>query len=351
MAGGAAADGGDEAARRRSEDAAALRRVFAFIDTDGSGSLSVAELSAVMGADASALMVAAEAAADDTLDFAKFSDLVEASEFFSQSRATFDELDANHDGRVTREEVEQWLSRQLGEDEARSRAAELTGNWATRGGAYRSKAADEPVSFADFFLFVTQSARSLPLLHALGRTGGRAAYGLREMGDKTIGELAGFSPNFGDVWGRYGTGLYETPGGRPGAGDSAGGSGEGGGEGGGSGGSERQTPSQTASSHGHATVLRHMAAGAIAGTLAKTAIAPCDRVKIIFQVSKRPFSLRAAARFGADIVQKEGILKLWKGHGAMVARVLPYAAIHFAAHEQLNASLAPKPGERLPIGE
>lgn len=298
-----------------------------------------------MGADASALMVASriDAATGETLDFAQFEALVGPSEFFSQSRATFDALDANHDGRVTREEVEQWLQQQLGEDEARSRAAELTGMWATRGGAYRGKAADEPVSFADFFLFVSQSARSLPVLHALGRTGGRAVHGLPVMSDRTIGELAGFKVNFGDVWGRYGTGLYETPGGRPRAEGSADGTTRGTGGAG-------AASAQTASSHGRATVLRHMVAGAVAGTLAKTAIAPCDRVKIIFQVSERPFSLRAAVRHGADIVRNEGVLRLWKGHSAMVARVLPYASIHFAAHEQLNASLAPKPGERLPIG-
>ena len=332
----------EETTRRARENTAALRRVFALIDTDGSGSLSAAELSAIMGADASALMVAADAATG--LDFAQFQALVEPSEFFCQSRVTFDALDVNDDGRVTRDEVEQWLLQQLAEDEARSRAAKLTGKWATRGGAYRGKAADEPVSFADFFLFVTQSARKrgeFPVLHAVGRTGGRAAHGLPAMGDRTIGELAGFKVNFGDVWGRYGTGLYETPGGRPQVGGRATAS-TGGKDGG------EAVGSRTASSH--ATVLRHMAAGAVAGTLAKTAIAPCDRVKIMFQVSDRPFSIRAALRHGGDIVRNEGVLRLWKGHSAMVARVLPYASIHFAAHEQLNASLAPKPGEKLPIG-
>ena len=242
----------EEVARRARENTAALRRVFALIDTDGSGSLSVAKLSATMGADASALMVAADAPMGDALDFAQFEALVAPSEFFRQSRATFDVLDANHDGRLTRDEVEHWLLRQLPENKARSRAAELTAKWATRGGAYRGKAADEPVSFADFFLFVTQSARTLPVLHALGRTGGRAAHGLPPMGDRTIGELAGFKVNFGDVWGRYGTGLYETPGGsRPpveGAAEAI---------------SSAAAISQTASSHGRATVLQHMAAGAV----------------------------------------------------------------------------------------
>jgi Ca2+-binding EF-hand superfamily protein len=151
------------------ENVAALRRVFASIDTDGSGSLSVAELSALMGADASALMVAADTTRSGrrVLEFEAFADLVAPSEFFRQSRATFDVLDANRDGRVTRDEVEQWLMRQLGEAEAHRRATKLTGRWATEGGAYRGKAADEPVSFADFFLFVSQSSRSLPLLHAL----------------------------------------------------------------------------------------------------------------------------------------------------------------------------------------
>ena len=348
-----------DAAARNKENVAALRRVFELHDTDGSGSLSVAELSAIMGADddaaASALMVAADTTRTGKLDFQAFADLVAPSDFFCQSRATFDVLDANGDGWVTRDEVEQWLMRQLSEAEAQTRACLLTGRWATEGGAYRGKAADEPVSFPDFFLFVSLSSRSLPLLHALGGTGGIASLGLPAQGTETVGELAGFKVNFGDVWGRYGVGVYETPGAQhrpvgqapqlpPTTGDSGrpelrdGGSGSG-----------SPAPSQTVSSHGHMQVLRHMAAGAIAGTAAKTVIAPADRVKIIFQVSERPFSLRAAMRFGLDIVKTEGVAKLWKGNGAMVARVVPYAGIHFAAHEALNASLAPRPGAPLPV--
>ena len=34
-----------------------------------------------------------------------------------------------------------------------------------------------------------------------------------------------------------------------------------------------------------------------------------------------------------SIVATDGILALWKGNGAMVLRVLPYAAINFTTHD------------------
>ena len=63
-------------------------------------------------------------------------------------------------------------------------------------------------------------------------------------------------------------------------------------------------------------VLQHLLAGALAGATAKTVEAPLDRVKIIFQVSKQRFSLRAAVKQMVAIARSEGIQGLWKGNGA-----------------------------------
>lgn len=66
-------------------------------------------------------------------------------------------------------------------------------------------------------------------------------------------------------------------------------------------------------------VLHHLVAGALAGATAKTIEAPLDRVKIIFQVSKQRFSLRAAALKVAALAKSEGLQGLWKGNGACAA--------------------------------
>eukprot|EP00429_Kryptoperidinium_foliaceum_P013621 CAMPEP_0176048418 /NCGR_PEP_ID=MMETSP0120_2-20121206/24052_1 /TAXON_ID=160619 /ORGANISM="Kryptoperidinium foliaceum, Strain CCMP 1326" /LENGTH=725 /DNA_ID=CAMNT_0017381837 /DNA_START=115 /DNA_END=2292 /DNA_ORIENTATION=- len=74
--------------------------------------------------------------------------------------------------------------------------------------------------------------------------------------------------------------------------------------------------------------------GGVAGAMAKTVIAPGDRVKIIFQTDPvRQFTLRNAFAMGRRIVLEEGSRSLWRGHGATLLRVVPYSATSFAAFE------------------
>lgn len=48
----------------------------------------------------------------------------------------------------------------------------------------------------------------------------------------------------------------------------------------------------------------------------------------------QPFSARSAYNFLKDTFRKEGFFALWRGNTATMARIVPYAAIQFTAHEQ-----------------
>ncbi|ESZ91580.1 mitochondrial carrier protein LEU5 [Sclerotinia borealis F-4128] len=88
-------------------------------------------------------------------------------------------------------------------------------------------------------------------------------------------------------------------------------------------------------------------AGGLAGSAAKTVVAPLDRVKILFQASNPQFAKYTGSWFGyitamRDIHTDEGIRGLFRGHSATILRIFPYAAIKFLAYEQIRAVIIPK---------
>lgn len=91
-------------------------------------------------------------------------------------------------------------------------------------------------------------------------------------------------------------------------------------------------------------ILRQLACGGCAGAISRTFVAPIDRVKILLQTQhvtqgegvKAPKYSGVSGTF-KKIVAEEGLLKLWRGNGTNVLRVLPYSATQFTSYDQYKA--------------
>lgn len=95
-------------------------------------------------------------------------------------------------------------------------------------------------------------------------------------------------------------------------------------------------------------------AGGVAGCVAKTAIAPLDRVKILFQTSNPEFrkyrgSFLGFWRAGKFIYSQQGVWGLFQGHSATLLRIFPYAAVKFVAYEQFRALLITGPDQEVAL--
>lgn len=93
-------------------------------------------------------------------------------------------------------------------------------------------------------------------------------------------------------------------------------------------------------------ILRCGVAGGVAGSCAKTLIAPLDRIKILFQTSNPVFkqysgSIKGMVLAGFYIKNNYGIQGFFQGHSATLIRIVPYAAIKFIAYEQIRNVLIP----------
>ncbi len=103
-------------------------------------------------------------------------------------------------------------------------------------------------------------------------------------------------------------------------------------------------------------LTKSLAAGGLAGAIAKTVIAPLDRVKIIFQTTDKKFTARAVVKQLRLTVETDGIRGLWRGHSATLARVMPYAGIQFVSFDSYKSLLMRDgetrltPGRRLLAG-
>ena len=85
-------------------------------------------------------------------------------------------------------------------------------------------------------------------------------------------------------------------------------------------------------------MLQSMIAGGCAGILAKTVIAPAERVKMAFQTTKEVFTLRGALTKAQSMVTKGGFVTL-AGHSSTIVRVAPYAGLSYAFHDLAEGEL------------
>lgn len=80
-------------------------------------------------------------------------------------------------------------------------------------------------------------------------------------------------------------------------------------------------------------VLKSLFAGGVAGMCSKTTVAPLDRIKILLQAHNRHYSHHGVFSGLENIVVKESFAALYKGNGAQMVRIFPYAAIQFTSFE------------------
>lgn len=57
--------------------------------------------------------------------------------------------------------------------------------------------------------------------------------------------------------------------------------------------------------------------------------------------TERRYSFRGAVRFLVRTYRQDGFFSLWRGNSATLVRIVPYAAIQYAAHEQWKHVLNP----------
>ncbi len=73
----------------------------------------------------------------------------------------------------------------------------------------------------------------------------------------------------------------------------------------------------------------------------KTSTAPIDRLKILLQVHHQTYTNHSIWNAFRAIGRNEGFRGYYKGNGAMMVRVFPYAAIQFMCFEQYKRLLKP----------
>ncbi|XXG64251.1 hypothetical protein AAC387_Pa05g2249 [Persea americana] len=80
--------------------------------------------------------------------------------------------------------------------------------------------------------------------------------------------------------------------------------------------------------------VKELIAGGAAGAFAKTATAPLERTKILLQTRTEGFHSLGPFQSLNKLMKHEGVPVSYKGNGASVIRIVPYAALHYMTCEQ-----------------
>ncbi|PIN06838.1 Mitochondrial solute carrier protein [Handroanthus impetiginosus] len=80
--------------------------------------------------------------------------------------------------------------------------------------------------------------------------------------------------------------------------------------------------------------VKELIAGGAAGAFAKTAVAPLERIKILLQTRNQGFHSLGICQSLKKLLKYEGVAGFYKGNGASVLRIVPYAALHFMTYER-----------------
>lgn len=96
-------------------------------------------------------------------------------------------------------------------------------------------------------------------------------------------------------------------------------------------------------------MMQGVLCGAVAGVIAKTVVAPAERIKMSFQVTTEKFTYQTAFVKGRDFIRTDGILSLWRGHSTTIMRVAPYAGFSYAFHDVAERMFKKMAGEPLPF--
>lgn len=80
--------------------------------------------------------------------------------------------------------------------------------------------------------------------------------------------------------------------------------------------------------------FRNLLSGGIAGMVAKSVVAPLDRIKILYQVSSAKFHVWNIPNVIHNTIRNEGLPALWKGNLATLIRVFPYSGVQFAVFDR-----------------
>lgn len=93
-------------------------------------------------------------------------------------------------------------------------------------------------------------------------------------------------------------------------------------------------------------VLKNLQSGGMAGVVARSCVAPIDRVKILQQTAAamadgqaNEYAGKNIAQVTRMIVQKEGVKGLWRGNFTNCVRVFPHAATQFTAYDFFKSQL------------